>query len=366
MKVALKIWRYDSATGDRALREYEIDAPEEATLLDCLDIVKDQHDGSLAYRKSCRMMICGSCGMRMDGAAVLACKTRMYDIAQEGRVPVDLRDGEPADRQGPRRGHGSVLVEVQGDVAVARARLRAPRRRPRVPDLAGADERDPQGVALHQLRLLRLGVQRDGVGPRVPRAAGAREGHALRRRPARRRDRRAARALQPGARHLGLHALLLLQRALPEGRRPARRDREARRRVDPPRHRPRHGREAREVVRTECGDDGLAARGGADPQDAGLRVRDQAAQVRRRASRATARCARFRSRTRRRTSTRRATCARSSTSRTGRARSATSRASGRSRGSTHGHADESLEEIYERPGAAPRPWLPEVEEEAKA
>jgi succinate dehydrogenase / fumarate reductase iron-sulfur subunit len=32
----------------------------------------------------------------------------------------------------------------------------------------------------------------------------------------------------------------------------------------------------------------------------------------------------------------------------------------------HGHANESLEEIYARPGAAPRPWLPEVEEEAKA
>jgi succinate dehydrogenase / fumarate reductase iron-sulfur subunit len=88
MQVALKIWRYDSSTGERALREYEIDAPEEATLLDCLDIVKDRHDGTLAFRKSCRMMICGSCGMRMDGAAVLACKTRMYDIAQSGRVPV--------------------------------------------------------------------------------------------------------------------------------------------------------------------------------------------------------------------------------------------------------------------------------------
>ena len=34
------------------------------------------------------MMICGSCGMRMDGAAVLACKVRMYDIAQAGHVPV--------------------------------------------------------------------------------------------------------------------------------------------------------------------------------------------------------------------------------------------------------------------------------------
>src|SRR3954451_14648947 len=88
MKVGLKIWRYDSSTGDRALKEYEFDAPEEATLLDTLDAIKDKQDGTLAYRKSCRMMICGSCGMRMDGAAVLACKERMYDVAQRGHVPV--------------------------------------------------------------------------------------------------------------------------------------------------------------------------------------------------------------------------------------------------------------------------------------
>ena len=88
MKMALKIWRFDPVAGERALKEYEVDAPEWATLLDVLDIVKDRVDGTLAYRKSCRMMICGSCGMRMDGAAVLACKTRMYDIAQSGHVPV--------------------------------------------------------------------------------------------------------------------------------------------------------------------------------------------------------------------------------------------------------------------------------------
>jgi succinate dehydrogenase / fumarate reductase iron-sulfur subunit len=88
MQVALKIWRYDPKAGDRALKEYEFDAPEEATLLDCLDIVKDKMDGTLAYRKSCRMMICGSCGMRMDGAAVLACQTRMQPIAEAGHVPV--------------------------------------------------------------------------------------------------------------------------------------------------------------------------------------------------------------------------------------------------------------------------------------
>src|SRR5438105_2804805 len=87
MRVALKIWRTQPG-GERALREYEVDAPEWATLLDVLDIVKDQVDGSLSFRKSCRMMICGSCGMRMDGAAVLACKTRMYDLAAAGHVPV--------------------------------------------------------------------------------------------------------------------------------------------------------------------------------------------------------------------------------------------------------------------------------------
>jgi succinate dehydrogenase / fumarate reductase iron-sulfur subunit len=88
MKVALKIWRYDAVAGQRALKEYEVDAPEWVTLLDVLDIIKDRVDGTLAYRKSCRMMICGSCGMRMDGAAVLACKTRMYDIVESGHVPV--------------------------------------------------------------------------------------------------------------------------------------------------------------------------------------------------------------------------------------------------------------------------------------
>src|ERR1051326_7768287 len=88
MNVALKIWRFDPQSGERVLREYEVDAPEWACLLDVLDLIKDKHDGTLAYRKSCRMMICGSCGMRMDGRAVLACKERMKPIVDSGHVPV--------------------------------------------------------------------------------------------------------------------------------------------------------------------------------------------------------------------------------------------------------------------------------------
>jgi succinate dehydrogenase / fumarate reductase iron-sulfur subunit len=88
MDVALKIWRFDPQSGERVLREYEVDAPEWACLLDVLDLIKDKQDGTLAYRKSCRMMICGSCGMRMDGRAVLACKERMKPIVEAGHVPV--------------------------------------------------------------------------------------------------------------------------------------------------------------------------------------------------------------------------------------------------------------------------------------
>ena len=87
MEVALKIWRVDE-NGERDLKTYEVEAPEWACLLDVLDIIKDRHDGTLAYRKSCRMMICGSCGMRMDGRAILACKERMKPIVDGGHVPV--------------------------------------------------------------------------------------------------------------------------------------------------------------------------------------------------------------------------------------------------------------------------------------
>ena len=88
MDVELKIWRYDASTGERALKQYAVDVSDEATLLDTLDAVKDKVDGTLAYRKSCRMMICGSCGMRVNGGAVLACKTRILDLVADGRVPV--------------------------------------------------------------------------------------------------------------------------------------------------------------------------------------------------------------------------------------------------------------------------------------
>ena len=166
------------------------------------------------------------------------------------------------------------------------ARLRGAAGRQGARDLAGAHERDPQGVALHQLRLLRLGVQLDGVRPGVPRAAGAREGDALRRRPARR-----ARRSSGSRPYNGEHGIWDCTRCYfcnercPKGVDPrdaiAKLGAESMKRGD----RPRHGREAREVVRHLGEDDRLAARDRARAEDAGHRLGDQADRSSRWASR---------------------------------------------------------------------------------
>src|SRR5688572_26561758 len=93
MTVGLKIQRFDPETGGRELKEYEVEAPFGAALGDGLDIVKGRIDGTLSYRKSCRMVSCGACGMRMGGGGVLGCKVRMYDIGEGGRVRVISRMG---------------------------------------------------------------------------------------------------------------------------------------------------------------------------------------------------------------------------------------------------------------------------------
>jgi succinate dehydrogenase / fumarate reductase iron-sulfur subunit len=86
VEVTLKIERYNPETDERRLESHTVDVVETATLLDVLDVIKDEVDGSLTFRKSCRMAVCGSCGMRMDGAAVLACKTPMKPLVEAGHT----------------------------------------------------------------------------------------------------------------------------------------------------------------------------------------------------------------------------------------------------------------------------------------
>jgi succinate dehydrogenase / fumarate reductase iron-sulfur subunit len=89
MEVRLRIQRSDPATGETRLQLFRLNhVRPAATLLDCLEEIKDEQDGTLAFRRSCREGICGSCAVRIDGKTALACRTPVAELVAGGRLPI--------------------------------------------------------------------------------------------------------------------------------------------------------------------------------------------------------------------------------------------------------------------------------------
>ncbi|HUF28191.1 MAG TPA: succinate dehydrogenase/fumarate reductase iron-sulfur subunit [Gemmatimonadaceae bacterium] len=81
-RITLQVTRYrPEEEAAPTIDEYEVPCPREWVVLDGLNFVKDQLDGSLSYRWSCRMGICGSCGMTVNGEPKLTCATFLADYA---------------------------------------------------------------------------------------------------------------------------------------------------------------------------------------------------------------------------------------------------------------------------------------------
>lgn len=85
-KKVLAVQRYRPGDAAPCCKEYEIRPSEELTVLDALNQVKDEQDGSLSYRWSCRMGICGSCGAMVNGKPTLMCQTYVKDLSWPIRV----------------------------------------------------------------------------------------------------------------------------------------------------------------------------------------------------------------------------------------------------------------------------------------
>jgi len=62
-------------------QKYEVPLRGDWMVLDALNYIKDKLDGSLTYRWSCRMGICGSCGMVVNGYERLTCETLLAQFA---------------------------------------------------------------------------------------------------------------------------------------------------------------------------------------------------------------------------------------------------------------------------------------------
>jgi fumarate reductase iron-sulfur subunit len=74
--IALEVTRYGpEQQSEPTSQRFEVPFREDWVVLDALNYIKDQLDGSLSYRWSCRMGVCGSCGVMVNGEPKLTCAT---------------------------------------------------------------------------------------------------------------------------------------------------------------------------------------------------------------------------------------------------------------------------------------------------
>jgi succinate dehydrogenase / fumarate reductase iron-sulfur subunit len=84
MQVEFQIFRQAAPEAQPSIQAFHLDINPKSTILDALTRLKWEQDGTLAFRKNCRNTICGSCAMRINGRAGLACQQHI-DEALVGR-----------------------------------------------------------------------------------------------------------------------------------------------------------------------------------------------------------------------------------------------------------------------------------------
>ncbi|MFQ6082290.1 MAG: succinate dehydrogenase/fumarate reductase iron-sulfur subunit [Candidatus Aminicenantia bacterium] len=74
MKYTFKIFRFDPSTDQMPyFQEYEFGFSLSTSILEALITIRNELDGTLSFRYSCRGAVCGSCGMIINGKPDLAC-----------------------------------------------------------------------------------------------------------------------------------------------------------------------------------------------------------------------------------------------------------------------------------------------------
>lgn len=96
--ITLEIARYQPGRDERPhLESYEVPYRTDWVVLDALNYLKDEVDSTLSYRWSCRMGVCGSCGMMVNGVPALTCATFLRDYLP-GPIRIEPLANFPVER----------------------------------------------------------------------------------------------------------------------------------------------------------------------------------------------------------------------------------------------------------------------------
>ncbi|RBI59849.1 succinate dehydrogenase [halophilic archaeon] len=85
----LKVFRYDpevEAKQEPRFDDFHVPYDQGMTVLDALIYARDHFDSSLTFRHSCRMAVCGSDGLFINGRQRLGCQTQISDLDEPVRV----------------------------------------------------------------------------------------------------------------------------------------------------------------------------------------------------------------------------------------------------------------------------------------
>ena len=96
----VSLYRYNPETDEAPyMQDFSVDTGDrDLMVLDVLELIKADHDGSVTYRRSCREGVCGSDGLNMNGKNGLACITPLSESVKGAKLVIRPLPGLPVIR----------------------------------------------------------------------------------------------------------------------------------------------------------------------------------------------------------------------------------------------------------------------------
>ncbi len=82
----VSVWRGDKSGG--AYAQYAVPRQESQTILDVVTWIQRNLEPTLAYRFSCRVGMCGSCAMMVNGKPRWTCRTHVQKVLDGNRIEI--------------------------------------------------------------------------------------------------------------------------------------------------------------------------------------------------------------------------------------------------------------------------------------
>jgi fumarate reductase iron-sulfur subunit len=96
--ITLEVFRYrPDKDKEPTFQSFTVPFRDDWVVLDALNYLKDQTDGSISFRWSCRMGVCGSCGMMVNGTPRLSCAAFLKEY-YPGPVRIEPLANFPVER----------------------------------------------------------------------------------------------------------------------------------------------------------------------------------------------------------------------------------------------------------------------------